>query len=257
MAPWATGPNERGASRGHIMDSVEASLKRLQTDHIDLYQIHGTDTGDADRRDAARARRSRLARHGALCRRLELAGVADRQGARHFRTPRLCPLRDGQSYYSIAGRDLEREIVPLLERGEARPDGLVAAGRRPAVWQIRPGAPGNGEGRRASFNFPPVDKDRAWAAWPPCARSPRSTAVSVATVALAYVLAKPFVTSVIIGAKPHRAARSEPCRRQAEARRRRHARSSTRSARCRPNIRAGCSSVRRPAAIRHPSCRRT
>ena len=37
-------PNDRGASRGHIMDSVEASLKRLQTDHIDLYQIHATDT---------------------------------------------------------------------------------------------------------------------------------------------------------------------------------------------------------------------
>ena len=38
------GPNDRGASRGHIMDSVHASLERLQTDHIDLYQIHGNDT---------------------------------------------------------------------------------------------------------------------------------------------------------------------------------------------------------------------
>ena len=38
------GPNDRGASRGHIMDSVKASLERLQTDHIDLYQIHGNDT---------------------------------------------------------------------------------------------------------------------------------------------------------------------------------------------------------------------
>jgi len=64
-----------------------------------------------------------------------------------------------------------------------------------------PGAPGNGEGRRASFDFPPVDKDRAWA----CVAAMREVAEkhgsSVATVALAWILAKPFVTSIIIGAK--------------------------------------------------------
>ena len=64
-----------------------------------------------------------------------------------------------------------------------------------------PGAPGNGEGRRASFDFPPVDKDRAWA----CVAAMREVAAkhgaSVAEVALVFILAKPFVTSVIIGAK--------------------------------------------------------
>ena len=53
------GANDRGASRGHIMDAVKASLKRLSTDHIDLYQIHGLDQRHADRGDNACARRSR------------------------------------------------------------------------------------------------------------------------------------------------------------------------------------------------------
>jgi len=50
-----TGPNDRGASRGHIMDSVHASLQRLQTDHIDLYQIHNSDTITRSRRPCARS----------------------------------------------------------------------------------------------------------------------------------------------------------------------------------------------------------
>jgi aryl-alcohol dehydrogenase-like predicted oxidoreductase len=63
-----------------------------------------------------------------------------------------------------------------------------------------PGAPGNGEGRRASFNFPPVNEDRAWAAVAEMRKIATKHNVSVATVALGYVLAKPFVMSVIIGA---------------------------------------------------------
>jgi aryl-alcohol dehydrogenase-like predicted oxidoreductase len=64
-----------------------------------------------------------------------------------------------------------------------------------------PGAPGNGEGRRANFHFPPVDENRAWA----CVAAMREIAAkhdtNVATVALAWILEKPFVTSIIIGAK--------------------------------------------------------
>ena len=63
-----------------------------------------------------------------------------------------------------------------------------------------PGAPGNGEGRRAAFNFPPVNEDRAWAAVAVMREIAEKHDVSVATVALGYVLAKPFVMSVIIGA---------------------------------------------------------
>ncbi|MQB44046.1 aldo/keto reductase [Rhizobium sp. ICMP 5592] len=194
-------PNDRGASRGHIMDSVQASLERLQTDHIDLYQIHATDTVtpiDETLRALDDLVSRGLVRYVGVSnwqawRIAKALGMSERRGFARFETV--------QAYYSIAGRDLEREIVPLMNEEKL---GLM-------VWsplaggllsgKYGPGAPGNGEGRRASFDFPPVDKDRAWA----CVAAMREVAekhgASVATVALAWILAKPFVTSIIIGAK--------------------------------------------------------
>jgi aryl-alcohol dehydrogenase-like predicted oxidoreductase len=120
-------------------------------------------------------------------------GISERKDYARFETV--------QAYYSIAGRDLERDIVPLLQEEKL---GLM-------VWsplaggllsgKYGPGAPGNGEGRRANFDFPPVDKDRAWACVAVMREIAEKHGVSVATVALAYILAKPFVTTVIIGAK--------------------------------------------------------
>jgi aryl-alcohol dehydrogenase-like predicted oxidoreductase len=194
-------PNDRGASRGHIMDSVEQSLERLQMDHIDLYQIHGTDTVTPID-ETLRALDDLVSRglvryiglsNWAAWRMAKALGISERKGFARFETV--------QAYYSIAGRDLERDIVPLMQEEKL---GLM-------VWsplaggllsgKYGPGAPGNGEGRRANFDFPPVNKDRAW----DCVAAMREVAakhnVSVAEIALAYVLAKPFVTSVIIGAK--------------------------------------------------------
>lgn len=194
-------PNDRGASRGHIMDSVSQSLERMQTDHIDLYQIHGTDIVTPIE-ETLRALDD-LARQGMVryigvsnwqaWKMAKALGISERLGLARFETV--------QAYYSIAGRDLEREVVPLIEEEKL---GLM-------VWsplaggllsgKYGPGAPGNGEGRRANFNFPPVDEDRGWK----CVAAMREIAekhgASVATVALAWVLAKPFVMSVIIGAK--------------------------------------------------------
>ncbi|MCF3639414.1 aldo/keto reductase [Rhizobium sp. TRM95111] len=195
------GPNDRGASRGHIMDSVEASLERLQTDHIDLYQIHGTDmvTPIEETLRALDDLVSRgLVRYVGLSnwqawRVAKALGISERRGYARFETI--------QAYYSIAGRDLEREIVPLMNEEKL---GLM-------VWsplaggllsgKYGPGAPGNGEGRRANFDFPPVDKDKAWDVVAVMRVIAETRGVSVAEVALAYILAKPFVTSVIIGAK--------------------------------------------------------
>jgi aryl-alcohol dehydrogenase-like predicted oxidoreductase len=194
-------PNDRGASRGHIMDSVEQSLERLQMDHIDLYQIHGTDTVTPID-ETLRALDDLVSRglvryiglsNWAAWRMAKALGISERKGYARFETV--------QAYYSIAGRDLERDIVPLMQEEKL---GLM-------VWsplaggllsgKYGPGAPGNGEGRRAAFDFPPVDKDRAW----DCVAAMREVGAkhdaSVAEVALAYILAKPFVTSVIIGAK--------------------------------------------------------
>lgn len=194
-------PNDRGASRGHIMDSVEASLERLQTDHIDLYQIHATDPVtpiDETLRALDDLVSRGLVRYIGVSnwqawRIAKALGISERRGFARFETV--------QAYYSIAGRDLERDIVPLMNEEKL---GLM-------VWsplaggllsgKYGPGAPGNGEGRRATFDFPPVNKDKAWACVAVMREIAAKHGVSVATVALAYILAKPFVTTVIIGAK--------------------------------------------------------
>ena len=195
------GANDLGASRGHIMDAVERSLERLQTDHIDLYQIHAQDSVTPVE-ETVRALDD-LASRGLVryvgCSNwqawkiMKALGIAQLKGAARFETL--------QAYYSIAGRDLEREIVPLLEDQKV---GLL-------VWsplaggllsgKFGPGSNGPEGARRAAFDFPPVDKDRAWACIDAMREVANGHGVSVARVALAYVLAKPFVTSVIIGAK--------------------------------------------------------
>lgn len=194
-------PNDRGASRGHIMDAVRGSLERLQTDHIDLYQIHGTDAItpiDETLRALDDLVRQGLVRYVGVSnwqawRMMKALGVAEHKG--YARIDSL------QAYYTIAGRDLEREIVPLLTEERV---GLM-------VWsplaggllsgKFGPGSNGPEGARRASFDFPPVDRDRAWACIAAMREIAEPKGVSVARVALAWLLAKPWVSSVIIGAK--------------------------------------------------------
>ena len=194
-------PNDRGASRGHIMDAVQGSLERLQTDHIDLYQIHGTDTItpiEETLRALDDLTRQGLVRYVGVSnwqawRIMKALGTADRLGL-----DRVASL---QAYYTIAGRDLEREIAPLLTEEKV---GLM-------VWsplaggllsgKFGPGSNGPEGARRASFDFPPVNKDRAWACVAAMREIAEAKGVSVAQIALAWLLAKPFVSSVIIGAK--------------------------------------------------------
>ena len=195
------GPNDRGASRGHIMDSVQASLERLQTDHIDLYQIHGTDSVtpiDETLRALDDLQRQGLVRYvgvsnWAAWRIAKALGISEAKGWGRFETV--------QAYYSIAGRDLERELAPLMTEDKL---GLM-------VWsplaggllsgKYGPGASTPNDSRRATFDFPPVDKDRAWACVEVMRQIGDAHGVSVARVALAWLLHKPHVKSVIIGAK--------------------------------------------------------
>jgi len=195
------GPNDRGASRGHIMDSVHGSLERLQTDHIDLYQIHGTDVVtpvEETLRALDDLVTQGLVRYVGVSNwtawKIEKAlGISERRGYARFETL--------QAYYSIAGRDLERELVPMLTEEKL---GLM-------VWsplaggllsgKFGPGAPAVEGARRASFDFPPVDKERAWACVAAMREVGDAHGVSVARVALAWLLAKPAVMSIIIGAK--------------------------------------------------------
>jgi aryl-alcohol dehydrogenase-like predicted oxidoreductase len=195
------GPNDIGASRGHIMDAVARSLERLQTDHIDLYQIHATDPVtpvEETLRALDDLTRQGMIRYAgvsnwAAWKIMKAQGIADHRGYARFDSL--------QAYYSIAGRDLERDIVPLLEDQKI---GLM-------VWsplaggllsgKYGPGSNGPEGARRTTFDFPPVDKDRAWKCIDAMREIGKAHDVSVARVALAYVLHKSFVTTVIIGAK--------------------------------------------------------
>src|ERR1700678_3684802 len=198
-----TGPgrNDVGASRGHIMDAVEASLRRLQTDYIDLYQIHGNDAVTPIE-ETLRALDT-LVNSGKV-RYIGVSNwhawkIAKALGISEFKN--LARFDSLQAYYSIAGRDLERELVPLLE---AEKTGLL-------VWSPLAGGLLSGKfsrenqkpqgTRRAEFDFPIVDKERTWKIMDAMTPIAKAHGCSPARVALAWVLSKPFVTSVIIGAK--------------------------------------------------------
>jgi aryl-alcohol dehydrogenase-like predicted oxidoreductase len=201
MGPMGKGPNQVGLSRYHIMEAVKASLSRLQLDHIDLYQIHGFDwtTPIEETLEAL----DTLVRHGhvryigvsnwAAWQITKALGISERRGLAGFISQ--------QAYYSIAGRDLERELVPMLQS-----EGLglmvwspLAGGLLSGKFDI--GNEKGGEGRRAAFDFPPVDRGRASSAIDAMRPIAEAKGVSVAQIALAWLLHQPVVTSVIIGAK--------------------------------------------------------
>jgi aryl-alcohol dehydrogenase-like predicted oxidoreductase len=195
------GRNDVGASRGHIMDAVEASLRRLQIDHIDLYQIHGNDSVTPVE-ETLRALDT-LVTQGKVryigCSNWQAWKIAKALGISQFKN--LARFDTLQAYYSIAGRDLERDIVPLLG---AEKTGLL-------VWSPLAGGLLSGKfnrenqtpegSRRSQFDFPLVDKERTWKILDAIAPMAQTHACSPARIALAWLLAKPVVTSVIIGAK--------------------------------------------------------
>jgi aryl-alcohol dehydrogenase-like predicted oxidoreductase len=195
------GRNDVGASRGHILDAIAASLRRLQTDYIDLYQIHVDDAVTPVEETLCAL--DTLVTQG----KIRYIGVSNWQawkiaralGISEFKN--LARVATLQAYYSIAGRDLERGIVPFLE---AEKLGLL-------VWSPLAGGLLSGkfsrtnqqpkDSRRTEFDFPIVDKERTWNILDAMAPIARAHECSPARVALAWLLEKPVVTSVIIGAK--------------------------------------------------------
>ena len=107
----------RGASRGHLLAALDASLERLGLDHVDLWQLHAWDDGDAARGDAGRLRPRRLLRAGPLRRHQQLHRLADRAGG-HLAAGLARPDAAGvstQVEYSLLQRGVEREVVPAAE----------------------------------------------------------------------------------------------------------------------------------------------
>lgn len=198
-----TGPgvNQIGLSRGHIMASVDASLRRLKLDYIDLYQIHGVDLDTPIEEtmraldDVVRSGKVRYIGYSNLPAWLAMKAIA------YADAHDLTRFMSAQMYYSIAGRDIEREVVPL-----AQDQGLAILPWSPLAGGLLSGKfdlekPGPEGARRTSFDFPPVDRERAKNVLKVMRVVSAATGISVARVALAWLLTRPFVTSVIIGAK--------------------------------------------------------
>lgn len=201
LGPMGAGPNARGGSRKHILDQCKASLQRLQLDHVDLYQIHGFDpaTPIIDTLEAL----DTLVRHGHV-RYIGLSNWAAWQIVKAIgiaEARKLAPILSLQAYYTLAGRDLEREVVPMLKS-----EGLglmvwspLAGGFLSGKYGREDGKAANG--RRATFDFPPVELDRGYAVIEAMRPIAGRHGVSVAQIALAWLLHQDVVTSVIIGAR--------------------------------------------------------
>ena len=206
IATKSTGPmnelvNGRGQSRYHIMNELDASLRRLQLDHIDLYQLHGFDPLTPFEEALATLNdvvRSGKVRYIGLCNMAawQIMKALATSDSRHW-----ARFASVQAYYTIAGRDLERELIPLIEDQKL---GLM-------VWSPLAGGllsgkfdrdgKGPADSRRNQFDFPVVNKERAFACIDAMRPLAQRHGVSVAQIALAWLLSRPAVSSVIIGAK--------------------------------------------------------
>ncbi|MGN6438229.1 MAG: aldo/keto reductase [Agriterribacter sp.] len=194
-------PNSIGLSRKHILHEVDASLKRLNMDYIDLYQIHGYDelTPLEETIDTL----DTLVKSGKVryigC--SNLAAWHIMKALSYSQYNRLAKFVSLQAYYTLAGRDLERELIPLLKDQNL---GLL-------VWSPLAGGLLSGkykrsgevaeDSRRVNFDFPPVNRDRAFDIIDVLEVIAKEKQVSVAQLALAWLLHQKAVTSVIIGAK--------------------------------------------------------
>ncbi|WAS91803.1 aldo/keto reductase [Nannocystis punicea] len=192
-----SGPNDGGASRYHIMGQLKTSLRRLGTDHIDLYQLHGWDPA-TPLEETIRALDD-LVRQGhvryvgvsnwAAWQISKALGIAGRLDA--------VPFQSVQAYYSLAGRELEREIVPML-----RAERLGLLVYSPLAGGYLSGKYRDGsKGRRSIIPFPPVDEAKSASVLTAMDGVAARHGASLPAIALAWLLHRRAVTSVILGVK--------------------------------------------------------
>ncbi|HSQ96239.1 MAG TPA: aldo/keto reductase [Croceibacterium sp.] len=197
------GKMESGFSKKHLLDQIDASLSRLSLDYVDLYQIHAWDP-HTPMEEALRALedivRSGRARYVGVSnwagwQIAKALGIQERRGWDKFASL--------QAYYTVAGRDLERDLAPLL-----RSEGVglmvwspLAGGLLSGKYKLNAEGEVEGEGRRATFDFPVVDKPRAMKLVEAMRPMAEAKGVSVAGIALAWLLHQEVVSTVIVGAK--------------------------------------------------------
>ncbi|QGN46123.1 aldo/keto reductase [Micromonospora sp. WMMD558] len=202
-SPTGPGPNDAGWSRLHVMQALEASLRRLGTDHIDLYQLHNFDQFTpfeevlAALDDAVRQGKVRYigAANLAAWQVSKALGVSAARNLNRFVSL--------QSYYSLVGRDAERDLVPMAQvEGVGLFVWSPLAGGFLSGKISREGA--TGETRRAAPgypDFPPIDRERGHDVVDVLRAVAARHDVSPARIAIAWLLAQPAVTSVTVGAR--------------------------------------------------------
>lgn len=200
-APMGPGPNDAGQSRLHTLRALDASLKRLRTDHVDLYQIHNFD-GLTPMEETLRALDDAV-RAGKI-RYIGCSNLAAWQVAKALGVSALhgwSAYVSVQACYSLAVRDIEREILPL-----ARDAGLGVMAWSPLAGGLLSGKISRAHGadagsRRAHIDFPPIEAEHGYRVIEALAPVAERHGVSAARVALAWVLAQEGITCAIVGAR--------------------------------------------------------
>ena len=201
--PMGDGPNDAGSSRSRLIEATEDALRRLGTDHLDLLQLHAFDAGTPIEEtlsaldDLVRAGKVRYigVSNFSGWQLMKSLAVADRRGFSRYVAH--------QVYYSLVGRDYEWELMPL-----ALDQGLGAVVWSPLGWgrltgKIRRGTPVPAGSRlhdTAQFG-PPVDDQRLFEVVDALDLVARDTGKTVPQIAIAWLLARPSVSSVLIGAR--------------------------------------------------------
>lgn len=201
VSPMGDGPNDRGASRYHLINSVEASLRRLQTDHIDLYQLHRWDE-KTPLEETLRALDD-LVRSG----KVRYIGASNYTAWQLARANTLAEVRGWTSFVSIQNhyhmleRDQERELIPFCNAHNVGilPYFPLAGGFLTGKYKRGEPAPAGSRGENSAYvqrymtdaNYTKVETLTAWA---------EERGHSMAELAHAWLLAQPRVSSVISGA---------------------------------------------------------
>jgi aryl-alcohol dehydrogenase-like predicted oxidoreductase len=197
------GPNDIGTSRWHLIRAVEASLRRLGTDYIDIYQLHGFDSRPAFEETLGAL--DTLVRDG----KIRVIGCSNYSGW-HLMKSLAVSERYGwarfavhQAYYSLIGRDFEWELMPL-----AIEEGVGTLVWSPLGWgrltgQIRRGAalPATSRLPVTADAGPPVDDEHVYGVVDALDEVARDTGKSVPQIALNWLAQRPTVSSIIIGAR--------------------------------------------------------
>jgi aryl-alcohol dehydrogenase-like predicted oxidoreductase len=189
-----------GASYRYLLAATEASLRRLQTDYVDLLSIHKFDPF-TPAEETARALENLVQR--GLVRYVGYSNWTAWQAAKFLGIQKLhnySPLVAAQMYYSLVGRDLEHEVVPFC-----RDAGIGIVVWSPLASGFLTGRytrqdPSGGQGRLSGFDFLPHDKEKGYDLIERMKSISARHKASVAQVALAWLLAKPHVTSILLGA---------------------------------------------------------